>query len=114
MSEIEKSIIELIFRGSLTLSAMIVAVMGFLLAQYASLIKAPSYMSRPYRWLAILMVIVLLTSATTSLLSLLYILNLLKSIGFAIFYIILILHVLSILSLVFGVVITTIWTLRRR
>lgn len=97
-------IVKTVLTATLSLTALLVAVIAFLLHQYLTVKGSPSYISKPYRELAVVMVIVLLVGGTTCLLCLLYLLNLFPAIHFVLFSFILGLFIFLLVAIMVGIV----------
>lgn len=72
MSHGLSELINAVFAGSLTLTAMLLAVFSFLADRFYSLRKGAEYISKPYKYLAIGTVVVICVSSLTTLLSFMY------------------------------------------
>lgn len=65
-------ILEILLTSSLSLMAMLIAIIALLTARYEEVKKGPSWVYEPYRRLALSMVVILVISAVASLLNLAY------------------------------------------
>lgn len=97
-------VVKIVLTATLSLTSLLVAVIAFLLNQYLTAKSSPSYISKPYRELAVVMVIVLLVGGSTCLLSLLYLLNLFPAIRFVLFLLILGLFIFLLIAIMVGIV----------
>ena len=96
--------VKMLLTATLSLTSLLVAVIAFLLNQYLTTKDLPSYVSKPYREFAVVMVIVLLVGGSTCFLSLVYLLDLFPLIRPMLFSFILILFIFILATIMVGIV----------
>lgn len=106
-------VVKTILTASLTLTSMLVGLIGFLLAQYQGKKDSPSYESRPYRDLVITMTGILYIGSLSCFLSLTYLLGVFRTESLeGVFALVLTLFIVLLISLVAGVTLTVIKTFK--
>lgn len=106
----EEEVVKILLSASLSLSSILVAVIGILLGQYISLKYKPEadYVLRSYQKLIWIMVSALVLGAVTTLASLFYLLNV------DVYYAIVVLFVVLISTVVLGVFYTVLKIVREK
>ena len=106
-------ILEILLTSSLSLMAMLIAIIALLTARYEEVKKGPSWIYEPYRRLALSMIAILVISAVASLFNLAYLGGALHIDSLLALQVVSILFVSQILGIVISAIVIAIKFLRR-